>query len=118
MTQLTDAMNAAIATLQAQHGVTTDQVNSIVSQAVTPLQTSITNILSSEQSDEAKLADVETALTEFTTAFAPASTPAPVATPSPAPAAPEPSSVAPDSPATPAPATDSAPATPAPSAAS
>ena len=81
MTQLSDAMNAAIATLESQHGVTTDQVSSIVSQAIAPLQTSINTILASEQSDEAKIADVTAAVTEFTTAFAPAPTPAPAPAP-------------------------------------
>ena len=114
MSQLTDAMNAAIADLKAQQtGLTTDQVNTIVAQAVAPLHASITQITSSEQSDEAKLADVTAAVTEFTSAFAPstpaAPAPAPDATPTPA-AAPAPDSVAPAPTPTPAPTPDAAPA--------
>jgi hypothetical protein len=98
MTQLQDAMAAAIITLQSEHGVTADQVTAIVAQATGPLQTNIAAILASEQSDEAKLADVTATLTEFTTAFAPAApTPAPAPAPTPEPApSPSPES-APDS---------------------
>lgn len=80
MTQLTDAMTAAIATLQSQHGLSTDQVNAIVAQAIAPLQSAISSIQTSQATDEQKLADVTAALTEFTTAFAPAPTPAPAPT--------------------------------------
>lgn len=84
MSQLTDQMNAAIANLQATHGVTTDQVNAIVSQATAPLQAQIAQIMASEGDDATKIADVTAAVTEFTNAFAPtnaASTPAPAPVP-------------------------------------
>ena len=69
---IAEDMKAALPQLQAQHGLTTDQVNDIVTKAVTPLQDTITGILSSEKSDQDKLADIESALGELTTAFAPA----------------------------------------------
>ncbi len=89
MTQLAD-MQTAIANLQteiaAKNGLTADQANALIAQAVTPLQTSIAGILSSEQTDESKLADVSAAISAFTTAFAPAPNPAPAPAPAPEPA--------------------------------
>lgn len=107
-------MQAAITNFQselaARSGLTSDQAIALIGQALTPLQTQIQTILASEQTDEAKLSDVTAAVTEFTTAFAPATpatpapdsvAPAPAPTPAPAPA---PDSVAP------APAPEAAPA--------
>ena len=67
-----DDMKAALPALQAQHGLTSDQVNDILTKALTPIQTTISGILTSEKSDEDKLADIGTALTELTSAYTPA----------------------------------------------
>ena len=106
MSDLTDKMTAAISTLQSQHGVTTDQVNSIVAQANAPFIASLTAAINSEKDDATKIADINAALGEFTTAFAPTA-------PS-APAAPAPDSVAvtPTSAVAPAAAPNAAPAAP------
>ena len=87
MSTATDAMAAAITTLQKQiaagGGVTADQVNTQIVAAVTPLTTQIQTILASEGDDAAKIADITDELAEFTTAFAPAAGTPPTTTPAP-----------------------------------
>jgi hypothetical protein len=90
MSQLTDQMTAALATLNTKlsaAGVTTDevttQIHTVVDPLVADLNTKFTAITSSEADDATKIADLTTAVTEFTTAFAPASTPATPAAPAP-----------------------------------
>jgi hypothetical protein len=75
MSAATDAMAAAITTLQnkiaAGGGVTAAEVNTQITAAITPLTTQIQTILASEDTDESKVADITAELAEFTTAFAP-----------------------------------------------
>jgi len=87
MSALTDAMAAAINTLKAANtggGVTTQQVtdtvHSIVDPQITTLQGTIATITASEKDDAAKIVDINAALAEFTTAFAPAKPALPVVT--------------------------------------
>jgi hypothetical protein len=87
MSTLTDAMAAAINQLKSETaggGVTTQQVtatiNSVVGPQLAALQTSITNITNSEATDASKIADINAALAEFTTAFAPPDPALPVVT--------------------------------------
>lgn len=80
MSQLTDAMTAAINTLKTSGaGMTNAQVvatvHSVVDPEVADLQSKISAIMASEMTDESKLSDVTDALNEFTTAFAPAAVP-------------------------------------------
>jgi hypothetical protein len=95
MSQLTDQMTAALTTLEAKlsaSGVTTDevttQIHSVVDPMVADLNSKFTAITSSEADDATKIADLTAAVSEFTTAFAPAT---PVAE---TPAAPAPAAVA------------------------
>ena len=74
MSQLSDQMTAAAATLSTQHGVTTDQVNTIVAQATAPFQASIAGILASEKSADDKIADIETSLSDFAAGVNPPAT--------------------------------------------
>ena len=83
MSELTDKVNAAVATLKDQHGVTSDQVSSIVTQAISPFQTQFQTILASQKSDEDKIADMEAAWNDLTAGLVPA---APTPAPQPAPA--------------------------------
>jgi conjugal transfer/entry exclusion protein len=87
MSFLTDAMIAALANLQtklAAGGLTADQVTSQIHTVIDPLvadlNSKVAAIVTSEADDASKLADVTAAMTEFTTAFAPAA-PAPAPAP-------------------------------------
>ena len=89
MSQLTDNMNAALANLESKlsaGGVTTDevtaQIHTVVDPQIAALNTTIATITSSEADDATKIADLTEAVTEFTTAFAPA-TPTPAPAPGP-----------------------------------
>lgn len=82
MSALTDAMAAAITTLKASSttgGPTTDeitaQIHTVVDPQVAALTASIATITSSEADDASKISDIQAALAEFTTAFAPATPP-------------------------------------------
>jgi hypothetical protein len=91
MSQLTDQMTVAVENLKAQlaGSVPTSeqiaaQIHAIIDPQVAGLQSTIDAITAGEKDDATKIADINAALTEFTSTFAPA-TPAPAPAPAPAP---------------------------------
>ena len=71
MKELAEQMKDAMANLQAQHGLTADQANVAIAQAIAPLVTQINAIQATELSTEEKLTQVTAAVQEVADTFAP-----------------------------------------------
>jgi hypothetical protein len=91
MSALTDAMTAALANLETKltaGGLTaadvTAQIHTVVDPQVATLSTALATFQASQTKDEAAIADLTAAVTQFTAAFAPAASPAPAAPAAPA----------------------------------